>query len=65
MIDALKGSGFDIKARKSPRPHQKEAIDAALQYFESTSRGQTILPCGSGKTLMALWITEARSPKGH
>ena len=63
MIAALKGSGFDTKVRKSPRPHQKEAIDAALHYFELNSRGQLISPCGSGKTLMALWITEALSPQ--
>lgn len=42
-----------------PRPHQKEAVDAALKYFSTNDRGQLIQPCGTGKTLTALWIAEA------
>lgn len=45
-------------SKKTPRSYQKEAISAVLEGFETESRGQLILPCGAGKTLVALWIKE-------
>ena len=41
-----------------PRPHQKEAVNAAHQHFvvEEARRGKLIMPCGSGKSLAAYWI---------
>ena len=33
-----------------------------LEYFETNSRGQLILPCGAGKTLTSLWIKESMKP---
>lgn len=50
-------------ARRSPRPHQRKAINAAVRGFAHARRGQIIMPCGSGKTLVALWISEALSSK--
>lgn len=41
-----------------PKPHQKEAIQQCVDFFEIEDRGQLILPCGAGKTLTALWIKE-------
>lgn len=43
----------------SPRPHQLEAIQMALQHYSSNGRGKLILPCGAGKTITSLWISEA------
>jgi predicted helicase len=43
---------------KTPKPTQQAAIDAALSYFKDNNRGQLILPCGTGKTLTAMWIAE-------
>jgi len=69
-LDALDADFFDrlreylqskvVKRKKPADPHktQREAIDAALGHFQKEDRGQLILPCGTGKTLAALWIAE-------
>ncbi len=44
---------------KTPRPHQQEAIDAVRLGFADAERGQLIMACGTGKTLVALWTAEA------
>lgn len=44
-------------------PHQIEATNAVIKHFETNNRGQLILPCGAGKTLVALWIKEGMRPK--
>ena len=41
-----------------PHKTQQEAMDKALSYFKGHERGQLILPCGTGKTLTAMWIAE-------
>jgi superfamily II DNA or RNA helicase len=43
---------------KSPHKTQQEAIERALDYFKEQDRGQLILPCGTGKTLAAMWVAE-------
>ncbi|MFA4919901.1 MAG: Helicase associated domain protein [Thermodesulfovibrionales bacterium] len=48
---------------KTPRKDQKEAIDKALSHFVGNDKGQLILPCGTGKTLTAMWIAEKLSGK--
>lgn len=45
-------------AAKVPHKTQQEAIYAALTHFKGHDRGQLILPCGTGKTLAAMWIAE-------
>src|SRR5262249_45261009 len=44
--------------QRHPRPHQKKAIADALKHFErgNATRGRLIMACGTGKTLIALWI---------
>ncbi len=44
-------------------PHQIEATNAVIKHFQTNDRGQLILPCGAGKTLVALWIKEGMKPK--
>lgn len=44
---------------KDPRPHQQAAIDAVVAGFTHADRGQVIMACGTGKTLVALWSAEA------
>jgi superfamily II DNA or RNA helicase len=44
--------------KRTPHETQKEAIEKALSHYEKNSRGQLILPCGSGKTLASIWISE-------
>lgn len=49
---------------KEPLPHQREAIDACLDGFEESERGQLIMACGTGKTLTSLRLTEELLPEG-
>jgi superfamily II DNA or RNA helicase len=59
-FDALGGTPTIVKA--SPRPHQQDAIRDVIEGLSKVSRGQLIMACGTGKTLTALWITEALEP---
>ena len=43
---------------KSPRPHQQTAIDDVIKGLESEDRVMAVMPCGTGKTLVSLWIAE-------
>lgn len=53
--------GTKTKPRKKilPRDDQNIAIRKVIDGFSSSDKGQLILPCGTGKTLVALWIKEA------
>ena len=52
--DAL---SFD-SVRYEPFPFQAEAVDNVEIGFESGDRGTLILPCGTGKSVVSLWIAE-------
>lgn len=59
MHNFLKSKQISPAEKFKPRPHQEAAIEMALTYFQTQTRGQIILPCGAGKTLTALWLKEA------
>ena len=42
----------------TPKPHQAEAVTKSVTHLTSSSRGQLVMACGTGKTLTALWIKE-------
>lgn len=48
----------DKITKASPRPYQVEAIRKVVAGLKKSDRGRLIMPCGSGKTLVALWIAE-------
>ncbi|MFZ4440528.1 MAG: Helicase associated domain protein [Syntrophales bacterium] len=50
-------------AKKSPHITQQEAIEAAVSHYGKNKRGQLILPCGAGKTLASIWISEKLGAK--
>jgi predicted helicase len=57
---------YGAQARTSPKklyPHQKEAVEKALVYFQDPShtRGKLIMACGTGKTFTALRIAEEQT----
>lgn len=54
----LKEQSVPPKQKKTPNKTQQEAIDSASDYFGDNARGQLILPCGTGKTLVSMWIAE-------
>jgi superfamily II DNA or RNA helicase len=54
----LKEQSVTPQEKKIPNKTQQEAINSALGYFRENKRGQLILPCGTGKTLVSMWIAE-------
>jgi len=58
----LRGAEFEPK-RKEPLPHQLEALDDLLAGLEQQDRVTTVMACGTGKTLVSLWLAERRSAK--
>lgn len=44
--------------KKSARPHQERAIDAAVTGFVDHDRGKLIMACGTGKTFTSLRLAE-------
>ncbi len=48
----------------TPFPYQQEAVEAVVQGFRQHDRGQLILPCGTGKTAVTLWIAETMVGRG-
>ncbi len=51
--------------KRMPRRYQKQAITRAVKHFktEGNSRGKLIMPCGTGKSLMAYWIARELDAK--
>lgn len=47
--------------KKSPRPHQIEAIQAVIEGLKTASRGKLIMACGTGKTFTSLKIAEEQT----
>lgn len=45
-------------ARKKPLPHQQKALRQIKAGLKTHERGQAIMACGTGKTLVALWTHE-------
>lgn len=43
---------------KTPLPHQSEALDGILPALREHDRDTALMACGTGKTLVALWVAE-------
>ena len=48
-----------IFSRKTPKDHQKKAIEDVMKGFETNDRGRLVMACGTGKTFTSLKIVEA------
>ncbi|MBI5772761.1 MAG: DEAD/DEAH box helicase family protein [Verrucomicrobia bacterium] len=59
-IEAWLADAAFIAPKKQPQPHQTEALDALLPALEAHDRVSAIMACGTGKTLVALWVAERR-----
>jgi len=61
-IRNLCGANVDPENLVALKPHeyQKQVITKAAKFFqkEKQSRGRLIMPCGTGKSLIAFWIAE-------
>jgi predicted helicase len=49
---------LNLHAKKQPRPHQVDALDAVFSGFADHDRGRLIMACGTGKTFTSLKIAE-------
>ena len=47
--------------KKSPREHQKIAINNSYEHFQFADRGRLIMACGTGKTFTSLKIAEKQT----
>ncbi|MCZ0939117.1 MAG: DEAD/DEAH box helicase family protein [Caldilineaceae bacterium] len=57
-VDDPEGLQFQAREPYTPHPYQKEAVEQVLAGFQKHDRGQLVLPCGTGKTAVTLWIAE-------
>lgn len=68
-LDRLEASDFELilnwlkkskkpKPKKEPRDFQEEAIEHILQSLDDSRRTTSVMACGTGKTLIALWVAE-------
>ncbi|MHB1350894.1 MAG: DEAD/DEAH box helicase [Desulfobulbaceae bacterium] len=62
-IEAWLGNAAFIPPKKQPLPHQQEALDALLPALQTHDRVSAIMACGTGKTLVALWVVERMQAK--
>jgi superfamily II DNA or RNA helicase len=59
ILELANGNQPKELKKYEPEDHQIKAINDVINYFEKgNTRTQLILPCGSGKSLTALWINE-------
>lgn len=47
----------------NPYPYQETIINDSYNYFLKNDKGILIIPCGVGKTLISLWITQKLNSK--
>ncbi len=57
FLDEPDSLSFD-SIRYEPYPFQSTAIEKVEEGFETSDRGKLILPCGTGKSVVSLWIAE-------
>ncbi len=65
-IDDPESILFDV-ARHEPRTDQQQALDSIRKKLfdpSAVDRGRLILPCGTGKSVVALWAAEANVKLG-
>ncbi|MEQ1929516.1 MAG: type ISP restriction/modification enzyme [Parvularculaceae bacterium] len=62
--EAFAKSGEVHVTKKSPRPHQLDALKAVQEGLAAADRGKLIMACGTGKTYTALQIAQAMAGRG-
>lgn len=62
-LTLLINSNKVVKINYSPDKFQQKMIEDCVNGFKESNRGKLIAACGTGKTLAALWITEALNSK--
>jgi superfamily II DNA or RNA helicase len=57
-IETWLAGSVEERLRKPPKPHQEEALRDLLPALRKQDRVTAVMACGTGKTLLALWIAE-------
>ena len=57
ILKWLKSGVLEVE-RKEPRPYQDEAIKDILNTLNDDDRATALMACGTGKTLVSLWVSE-------
>ncbi|MCY4422571.1 MAG: DEAD/DEAH box helicase family protein [Acidimicrobiaceae bacterium] len=57
-------SSVEFGERAEPRRDQVEALESIAKGFDVHPRGQVHMPCGTGKSLVALWAAEQQVGRG-
>lgn len=52
-----------VHKKATPFAYQTKIINEVKNYYKDNTRGKLILPCGTGKTLISLWIREELNSK--
>ena len=61
ILDVCRGNLLQPPEKRTPRKYQGLAIKKAKKHFNvnKNKRGKLIMPCGTGKSLISYWITQA------
>ncbi len=51
-------------SRYTPRPDQRDAVAAVVDGLRRSGRGRLVMPCGTGKSVVALWAAEELCGQG-
>ena len=62
-LDDLGESTRPAAKKFRPRRHQKTAINKTRTHLQANKRGQLLMACGTGKTLVGLWTQEQMNVK--
>ncbi|MGI9548692.1 MAG: DEAD/DEAH box helicase family protein, partial [Bdellovibrionales bacterium] len=55
---------LSLKAQKTPKNYQKDAIESVVKAFKTEDRGKLIMACGTGKTFTSLKLMEKLNKEG-
>ena len=62
-LDVAHPGELKLQKKKTPRPHQDDAIALSDAGFQTSDRGKLIMACGTGKTFTSLRLAEKMTPK--
>ena len=60
ILDVCRGNLLKPPEKRDPRKYQGLAIEKAKEHFlkKNNKRGKLIMPCATGKSLIAYWVTQ-------
>ena len=59
LADLIRGTSAPDRPTLAPRPYQVEALTSIVAGLDTFGRGQAILACGAGKTLIGKWVCDS------